>query len=679
MTSAPGRGPFPIRRDRHRVVIERVTPQVDGGRFPAKRVVGEPIDVEADVFADGHDTVRVVLRHRPVRTGTTDSPWSVLPMRPLGNDRWTARFTGSAVGDAEYAVVGWVDHFQSWRRELQVKFENGDAVGPELIEGAALVRRAATHLRTTPGSGSSGVRFRVCERLFEYATALEAATPARERVAVALSAELAADMAAWNPPVDPVTHAPLRVRIERERAGFAAWYEMFPRSETPDPGRSATFNEAARRLPDIAAMGFDVLYLPPIHPIGHTERKGRDNTLGAATGDPGSPWAIGSEAGGHKAVHPDLGTLADFDRFVQRSAAAGLEVALDLAFQCSPDHPYVREHPEWFRHRPDGTIKYAENPPKKYQDIFPFDFECDAWEALWDELRSVVFFWIDHGVRTFRVDNPHTKPFRFWEWLIAEVHRVHPDVIFLAEAFTRPTVMQWLAKVGFSQSYSYFTWRNTKTELEAYFTELTATDVREYLRPNLFTNTPDILHAYLQEGGLPAFAVRLVLAATLGTVYGIYSGFELGENVPVRPGSEEYKDSEKYQIRPRNWSQPGSLAPLLTRINAIRRAHPAFQSGSRLTFHPTDNDRLLCYSRESQDGRDRVLVAVNLDPVNWQHGWIDLPAAEWGLPDTGYTVHDELGGDDYPWTGGHVYVRLDPGVRPAHILTIPVPAEEVRP
>jgi starch synthase (maltosyl-transferring) len=678
MTTVSGRGPFPIRRDRRRVVIEHVAPQVDGGRFPAKRVIGEFIDVEADVFADGHDALRVVLRHRPVRVGGSDAAWALLPMRPLGNDRWTARFTGSVAGYVEFAVVAWIDRFESWRHELQVKFDNGDVVGTELIEGAGLVRRAATHLRTTPGSGPSGVRFRVCERLFDYAGALEAATPQRERVDLALSAELAADMAAWNPPIDPVTHAPIRVRIERERAGFAAWYEMFPRSETPDRHRSATFDEAARRLPDIAGMGFDVLYLPPIHPIGHTGRKGRNNAPEATAFDPGSPWAIGSTAGGHKAVHPDLGTLEDFDRFVQRAAAAGLEVAIDLAFQCSPDHPYVREHPEWFRHRPDGTIKYAENPPKKYQDIFPFDFECDAWEALWDELRSVVFFWIDHGVRTFRVDNPHTKPFAFWEWLIGEVHRVHPDVIFLSEAFTRPKLMQRLAKVGFTQSYSYFTWRNTKAELEAYFTELTATDVREYLRPNLFTNTPDILHAYLQEGGRPAFAVRLLLAATLGTVYGIYSGFELGENVPLRPGSEEYKDSEKYEIRPRDWNQPGSLAPLMTRINAIRRAHPAFRAGSRLAFHRTDNDHLLCFSRESQDGRDRVLVVVNLDPVRLQHGWVDVPAEAWRLPEEGYTVSDELGGERYQWTGSRTYVRLEPGSRPAHVLAMPAPAEESR-
>jgi starch synthase (maltosyl-transferring) len=476
-------------------------------------------------------------------------------------------------------------------------------------------------------------------------------------------------MATWNPPVDPVTHPPLQARVERERAGFGAWYEMFPRSETPDPSRSATFAEAARRLPDIAAMGFDVVYLPPVHPIGDTARKGRNNAPVAAPGEPGSPWAIGSHEGGHMAVHPDLGTLDDFDRFVARAREVGLEVALDIAYQCSPDHPYVREHPEWFRHRPDGTIKYAENPPKRYQDIFPLNFEGETWEELWEALKQVVLFWIGHGVLIFRVDNPHTKPFRFWDWLIADVQREHPDAIFLAEAFTRPKVMRRLAKGGFTQSYSYFTWRNTKAELTEYFTELTTTDVREYMRVNLFANTPDILHEYLQHGGRPAFAVRLLLAATLGSVYGIYSGFELAEHVAVKPGSEEYWHSEKYEIRPRHWHTPDSLAPLIARVNTVRRRHPAFRPGSQVAFHAADNDQMLCFSRATMDGADRLLVVINLDPHAMQHGFVDVPAEAWDLP-RDYDVHDVLTGETFRWSGRRNYVRLEPGISAGHILAV---------
>jgi starch synthase (maltosyl-transferring) len=421
-------------------------------------------------------------------------------------------------------------------------------------------------------------------------------------------------------------------------------------------------------------MGFDVLYLPPIHPIGKSFRKGPNNTLRAGPGDPGSPWAIGGETGGHKAVEPGLGTIADFDRFVSTARSHGLEIALDLAYQASPDHPYVQEHPEWFRQRPDGTIKYAENPPKKYQDIYPINFESEAWQALWHELKSVIEFWIGHGVKIFRVDNPHTKPFRFWEWALGEVRRSHPDAIFLSEAFTRPKVMKYLAKCGFSQSYTYFTWRNTKAELTEYFTELTRTEVRDYMRPNLFANTPDILHEYLQHGGRPAFEARFVLAATLGASYGIYSGFELGENVPVRPGSEEYLDSEKYQIRIRKFDDPGSLAELIARVNAIRRAHPALQRDWGLRFHSTDNPQLVCYSKRSADGTDVVLVVVNLDPFNMQHGFVQLPAGEWGVLDRTVEVTDLLADERYFWRGEWNYVRLDPQARMAHILAVALPA-----
>jgi len=462
------------------------------------------------------------------------------------------------------------------------------------------------------------------------------------------------------------------VIVERERARFGAWYEMFPRSAGTDASRSATFKEAARRLPYVAAMGFDVLYLPPVHPIGKSFRKGPNNALQAGAGDPGSPWAIGSADGGHTAVEPGLGTLEDFADFVEASRRQGLEIALDLAYQASPDHPYVREHPEWFRHRPDGTIKYAENPPKKYQDIYPFNFESEQWASLWRELKHIVEFWISHGVRIFRVDNPHTKPFHFWQWALDDIRRRHPDAIFLSEAFTRPKVMRYLAKAGFSQSYTYFTWRNSAQELKEYFTELTQTDVREYMRANLFANTPDILHAYLQRGGRPAFQVRLVLAATLGASYGIYSGFELFENVAVREGSEEYLDSEKYQIRVRNFDQPGNLSEFITQVNTIRREHPALQHDWGLQFHDTDNGELLCYSKRSKDGADLVVMVVNLDPLNMQHGFVRLPLSSWGLPaESAFEVVDLLSNERYFWRGEWNYVRLDPQGRMAHILQMP--------
>jgi starch synthase (maltosyl-transferring) len=463
----------------------------------------------------------------------------------------------------------------------------------------------------------------------------------------------------------------LPVVVDRERARFGAWYEMFPRSAGTDPSRSATFAEAASMLAYVASMGFDVLYLPPIHPIGQSFRKGPNNTLAAGPTDPGSPWAIGSDEGGHTAIEPGLGTLEDFDAFVAAAAAQGLEIALDIAFQASPDHPYVREHPDWFRRRPDGSIKYAENPPKKYQDIYPLNFESDDWRHLWQELKGIFEFWIQHGVRIFRVDNPHTKPFRFWEWALAELTREYPDAIFLSEAFTRPKVMKHLAKIGFSQSYTYFTWRNAKDEIIDYFTELTQTPVREYFRPNLFANTPDILHAYLQRGGRTAFQIRLVLAATIGASYGIYSGFELAENVPLRPGSEEYIDSEKYQIRVRDYKRADSLAEVIGQINAIRRTHPALQHDWGLSFHRTDNGELLAYSKLSADGRDLILVVVNLDPVNMQHGFVQLPLVGWGLaPHATVEVVDLLSTERYFWRGEWNYIRLDPQDRVAHILHV---------
>ncbi|HEU4936123.1 MAG TPA: alpha-1,4-glucan--maltose-1-phosphate maltosyltransferase [Vicinamibacterales bacterium] len=645
-----------------RVVIEGVEPQVDDGRFPVKRTVGEEVIVQADVLADGHDAVAAVVLFRKVG----DQQWREAPMRPLDNDRWQGAFRVDTLGRYEYTVEAWVDRFASWRQDLSKKAGAGQDVSLELVEGAALVAVAVDRA----ADAKSG------EPVLETLDILQNGDDLAARMAAALSDDLATFMAA-RPDRNHAARYDriLPVVVDRERARFGAWYEMFPRSAGTDPSRSATFAEAAEMLPYVAAMGFDVLYLPPIHPIGRSFRKGPNNTLAAGANDPGSPWAIGSEEGGHTAVEPGLGTIEDFDTFVAAAAAQGLEIALDVAFQTSPDHPYVREHPDWFRQRPDGSIKYAENPPKKYQDIYPLNFESDDWRGLWHELKGIFEFWIQHGVRIFRVDNPHTKPFRFWEWALAELTRQYPDTIFLSEAFTRPKVMKYLAKIGFSQSYTYFTWRNTKEEIVEYFTELTGTSVREYLRPNLFANTPDILHAYLQRGGRPAFQIRLVLAATLGAAYGIYSGFELAENVPVRHGSEEYLDSEKYQIRVRDYKRADSLAEFISQINAIRRAHPALQHDWGLSFHRTDNGELLAYSKRSVDGRDLILVVLNLDPVNMQHGFVQLPIVAWGLtPHATVEVVDLLSTERYFWRGEWNYIRLDPQDRVAHILHVQLPA-----
>jgi starch synthase (maltosyl-transferring) len=650
-----------------RVIVERVQPAVDGGRFPIKRTPGEMVQVTADVFADGHDRLAGLMKYR---RRTPEQPWHEVPLAAIENDRWGAAFLVTELGDYEYTVEAWIDHFGSWLHGLIAKADAGQDVASELLEGAALIEDAAGRL-PSPTSEQPSEKPNSADNLglLEIADLLRSTKAQSLRIAAARDPELTRLMAA-RPDRSASTTAPVfRVIVDPERARVGAWYEMFPRSCTTDATRGGTFREAEARLRAIADMGFDVLYLPPIHPIGHTHRKGRNNALTAGPGDPGSPWAIGSEAGGHTAVDPGLGTLEDFDRFVGAARRVGLEVALDIAFQASPDHPWVREHPEWFRHRPDGSIKYAENPPKKYQDIYPFDFESPDRAALWDVLRDVFLFWIEHGVTIFRVDNPHTKPLSFWEWAIAEVRRRHPEAIFLAEAFTRPKVMRYLAKAGFNQSYTYFTWRNTAQELREYLTELTQTELQEYMRPNFFANTPDILHAYLQNGGRPAFEVRLVLAATLAASYGIYSGFELCENVPVRPGSEEYLDSEKYQVRPRNWQQPGNLNELVARVNAIRRSHAALRQNATLVFHPTENPSLLWFSKHA--GGDRVFVVANTDPHWMQHGRIQVPIAELGIgPGQSYFVEDLLDGARYVWQGEWNYVRLDPAERVAHIFVI---------
>ena len=646
-----------------RVVVEHIEPEIDGGRFAIKRVTGETVDVSATIFADGHDVLVAMLRDRHEHLGPqprAPSPWRETAMSVVapGTDRWTARFDVTAIGWHEYEIVAWVDRFLTWRRDIRVKSAAGQDVSVELLEGSMLVRDAAARAADADATW-----------LLEQADALSDSTPPADRLAIALGEELGAAMATYADRSRATASPQRRVWVDRVRARFGAWYEMFPRSAGPDPTRSGTFHEAAALLPRIADLGFDIVYLPPIHPIGTSFRKGRNNALAAGPNDPGSPWAIGSPEGGHTAVDPGLGTLEEFAAFVREAERLRLEVALDLAWQCSPDHPWVAEHPEWFRHRPDGTIKYAENPPKKYQDIYPFDFECEDSAALWRALLDVTRFWIDRGVKIFRVDNPHTKTFGFWEWMIGELRGEHPEVLFLSEAFTRPAPMRYLAKAGFTQSYTYFTWRNSKAELTEYFTELTTTGVREYLRPNLFANTPDILHAYLQHGGRPAFEARLLLAATLGATYGIYSGFELAEGQAV-PGTEEYADSEKYQYRQWDWNRPGNLNELVARVNQIRRTHRALQIDRTLQFHATDNPEIIAYSKTSADGAETIFVVVNLDPHHMQHGHVEIP---WMAADESYEVRDLVDEVGYQWRGAWNYVRFDPDIRQGHILWLPKP------
>jgi starch synthase (maltosyl-transferring) len=649
---------------RRRVVIEGVEPEVDCGRFPIKRTVGETVTVEADVFTDGHDSLSAVLRYRRAQ----DTGWSEIPMTALGNDHWRASFTVTEIGRWLYSVTGWVDPFKTWRKDFRKRVEAGQEVSVDLQIGAGLIRAAGDRAL----AGGRKADSRVLQGL---AADLADGKDLPTRLRLALDDELAQLMDRY-PDRGFAADYPLElgVQVDRERGRFSAWYEMFPRSCGRD-GRHGTFRDCEERLPYIAGMGFDVLYLPPIHPIGQTFRKGKNNRVTAEPGEVGSPWAIGSEEGGHKAVHPELGTLEDFRRFVAKAQEHGIEIALDIAYQCSPDHPYVREHPEWFKKRPDGTIQYAENPPKKYQDIYPFDFECDAWRELWQELKSIVDFWISQGVRIFRVDNPHTKPFPFWEWMIGEVQREHPDTIFLAEAFTRPRRVYRLAKLGFNQSYNYFPWRNTGWELTEYLTELTQTEVQEYFRPNLWPNTPDILTEPLQIGGRPVFLQRFLLAATLGASYGVYGpAYELMENVPRERGSEEYLDSEKYELRQWDLERRDSLRELIALVNRIRQDNPALQTNATLRFHRVENDKLLCYSKTATDrilGDNVILVVVSLDPTYVQSGWVELRLDDLGLDrDQAFQVHDLLTGARYLWHGSRNFVQLDPRAVSAHIFRI---------
>ncbi|MGH7477403.1 MAG: alpha-1,4-glucan--maltose-1-phosphate maltosyltransferase [Longimicrobiales bacterium] len=642
---------------RRRVVIEGVSPQVDGGRFPVKRTIGDEVVVEADAFTDGQDAISCVLRWRRAGAQT----WHEVPMRELVNDRWRGSFRVDALGRYQYAVVGWVDAFKTWRRDMFKRVEAAQDVTVDLLIGARLVQAAAQR-----ASGADAAR------LGDLATRLEAANDLAAEVALADELDLL--MRAYPDRMRATEHDPgFTVWVDPVLARFSAWYELFPRSVSARRGTHGTFSDVERLLPEIAALGFDVLYLPPIHPIGRSKRKGRNNAITAGPDDVGSPWAIGAEEGGHKAVHPELGTAKDFRRLVRAAREEyGIEVALDIAFQAAPDHPYVREHPEWFRARPDGTIQFAENPPKKYQDIYPFDFDSDAWHELWLEMKSVFDYWIEQGVHVFRVDNPHTKPFPFWEWCIDALKADHPEVILLSEAFTRPKVMYRLAKVGFTQSYTYFAWRNAKWELEQYLTELTTSNVREYFRPNFWPNTPDILTEYLQTGGRPAFMIRLVLAATLSSNYGIYGpAYELLEHLPREAGSEEYLNSEKYEIRNWDCERPDNLRDFITRVNRIRRDNPALQRNGSLRFHTTDNDALIAYSKLDAVTGNLVLSVVNVDPYHVHSGFLELPLADLGLgTDQPFQVHDLLGDGRYQWHGPRNYVELNPHVLPAHIFRV---------
>lgn len=690
-----------------RVVIENVAPQIDGGKFAAKRVAGEKVVVEADIFVDGHDVLSAVVKYRsaavPSRSsskadenskfqsraasadaaaGDSRAPvWSEVEMKFLENDRWRGEFTVTEIGNYFFTVEAWIDHFKSWRADLQKKVDAGQNVSVDLLVGAEWIEaaakradkpdakrlaQAAKDLREKSRTGFQPVTVCEADGGKDSPTFARSRSLDRQDACPTLNEELAEWMSRYpDRSHSMVFERELRVSVDRKQAQFSAWYELFPRS-------FGGFRGVVEQLPRLKKMGFDVLYLPPIHPIGKSFRKGKNNAVQCEPGESGSPWAIGSDEGGHKAVHSELGTLDDFKNLVSRAKEFQIEIALDVAFQCAPDHPYVREHPQWFRQRPDGTIQYAENPPKKYQDIVPFNFECDDWQNLWRELKSIFEFWMEQGVNIFRVDNPHTKTFGFWEWCISELKAKNPGLIFLAEAFTRPKVMYRLAKLGFTQSYNYFPWRNTKDELESYFTELTQSDVVEFLRPNLWPNTPDILTQFLQTDGRAGFAIRFILAATLGASYGIYGpAFELCENVSREPGSEEYLNSEKYEIKRWDLSAPQSLENLIARVNQIRRDNPALQSNRNLKFHRTDNPDLIAFTKSTDDKSNTILVIVNLSPHYKHSGWLELPLEEFQLdPSRAYQMHDLLTDARYLWKGRHNYVELDPAKTSAHIFQL---------
>ena len=643
-------------------VIRRITPSLDNARFAVKRAVGEEIHVEADVFKDGHDEVAVLLKWR--KSG--DKTWRETPMKPIANDRWSGILAVTSPGAWEFTVEAWGDMFFSWQHELEKKFAAGlRDLQSEILEGAKFIESASKRAgKTTDG-----------EALKKMALAMRAAN-AEQAHELAHDADLCGLMRVHADRSLSTTAEPFHpVWVDRERATFAAWYEFFPRSAEGKPDSGSTFRDCLPRIDDAKAMGFDVIYFPPIHPIGTSNRKGRNNSLKCEPGEPGVPYAIGNNkqgvnGGGHKDVAPELGTLEDFDWLVGELKKRDMEIALDFAINCSPDHPYVKAHPEWFFKRPDGSIKYAENPPKKYEDVYPLNFHNENWRELWEELRDVILFWCEHGVGIFRVDNPHTKPVAFWEWVIAEVKAKFPGTVFLSEAFTKPNMMQELAKVGYTQSYTYFTWRNTKHELAEYFTELTQGPMKEFFRANFFPNTPDILPEFLQKGGRPAFMIRAVLATMAAPVYGIYSGFELCENTPVS-GKEEYLDSEKYQFKGRDWNAPGNIKDYIARLNKIRRENRALREYRNLRIQSSENDNILCFSKTTESFDDALLVAVTLDPWNAQAGFINVPLGNFGLGENDpYLVEDLLTGERFAWRGSRNFIALDPHHRPAHVFRV---------
>lgn len=653
--------PLP-REGRRRALIEGVQPEIDGGTIAIKRTVGEKVTVEADIFGDGHDALCCKLQYRIGGAPT----WHELPMTALVNDRWRGEFFVDQVGYYEYTIIAWPDRFQTWERDLRKRVDADQDVTIDLQIGAQLIEAASSRAQAQGNQNDA-------QLLLSWVQTLRQEGSQRAKIALAFSKDVLDLMNTYADRRFATSYdRTLRVLVQRKKAYFSAWYEMFPRSCASEPGMHGTFKDCTARLPYVAAMGFDVIYLPPIHPIGYTFRKGKNNALIAEPDDYGSPWAIGSPEGGHKSVHPLLGTLQDFRDFVAEACTYNIDVALDIAFQCSPDHPYVREHPEWFRKRPDGTIQYAENPPKKYQDIYPFDLETDDWQGLWYELRSIFLFWIEQGIQIFRVDNPHTKSFLFWEWVIADIKQQYPDVIFLSEAFTRPKIMYKLAKLGFTQSYTYFTWRNDKWGLTDYFTELTQTQVAEFFRPNPWPNTPDILNEYLQTGGRPAFLIRLVLAATLAASYGIYGpAYEQCVNVPREPGSEEYLDSEKYEVKHWDLDHPASIKGFIGKVNRIRHDNLALHSNQNLRFHHVENDHVIFYSKHTDDLKNIILVVVTLDPFKIQAGCVHVPLDLFGLdPHSPYRVTDLLNDTEYVWDGSRNYVELHPQTMPAHILRV---------
>lgn len=640
-----------------RVVIERVTPELDEGRYPIKAVPGEIISIEADIIADGHDKIaaRLLFRH------SADKQWKEIPMALINNDRWGASLTVEKQGRYLYTIEAWVDHIASWQHEIILKIKDGQYVSSELLAGAHYVEGMAQRAKGDDKKTLKGIARQFKDRN-QYG----------EAIAIAQSLQFTQWLNTYPERQYPTRYEPvLSIDVDREKAGFSTWYCLFPRSASQEPGHHGTFRDVEMLLPRISGMGFDVLYLPPIHPIGSTFRKGKNNSVTSAPGEPGVPYGIGSDLGGHTAIHPELGTLEDFKHLIARCRDFGMEVAMDLAIQCSPDHPWAKEHPEWFKKRPDGTIQYAENPPKKYQDIYPVYFETDAWRSLWEELKHVMLTWGSWGVRMIRVDNPHTKPFAFWEWVIAEVKKEYPDMIFLAEAFTKPKVMQELAKRGFAQSYTYYTWRNNKEELEEYLTELTQTDMKYYFRPNFWPTTHDINPFILQTGHEPQFLIRYFLAATLSSNYGIFGpSFELMEHVPI-PGKEEYLNSEKYEIRHWDWNHTNKLTYLISLVNRIRKDNPALQKTSNLTFCRVDDDALMAYLKV--EGTNRLLMVVNMDAYNRRANMVQVPIWKLGIPDwKEYTVHDLLTGAYYTWRGEWNYVELDPYVLPMHLFRIEV-------